>query len=222
MHAIRVIPENAEVVCGAGHLREATHRFVGIRDAGGVGVLGHAPHAFDGVVFGDKSLDLIHVGTVFVHRDGNHFDAVALGDAKVAIVSGHGAEPLYLRKLAPRGAAQIAVRVSCGNQVEHDVEARIAEHAHVGGVVLHDFAHQALRFHDAVHDAIVTAIGTIFSKQIGRRGELIEHGQAQCQLVASRLATCHVQRKPLRAVARVFGFEGRFQRFELAGGHIDV
>ena len=123
MHAIRVVPENAEVARGAGHFRKAMNRFVGIRDAGGVGVLRHAPYALDGIVFGDKSLDFVHVGTVFVHRDGNHFDAVAFGNAEVAIVAGHGAEPLYFRKLAPRRTAQIAVRVSSGYQVEHDVEA---------------------------------------------------------------------------------------------------
>ncbi len=64
---------------------------------------------------------------------GNHFDAVAFGNAEVAIVARHGAEPLYFRKLAPRRTAQIAVRVSSGYQVEHDVEARIAEHAYIGG-----------------------------------------------------------------------------------------
>ena len=79
----------------------------------------------DGIVFGDKSLDFVHVGTIFVHRDGNHFDAVAFGDAEVAIVARHGAEPLYFRKLAPRRTAQIAVRVSSGYQVEHDVEVEL-------------------------------------------------------------------------------------------------
>ena len=39
----------------------------------------------------------------------------------------------------------------------------ISEHAYVGRVVLHDFTHQALCFRDAVHDAVVAAVGAIFS-----------------------------------------------------------
>ncbi len=51
--------------------------------------------------FADGGFYFVHVGSVFVHADGNHLDAEKLGDGEVAVVSGNRAEPRYVPELAP-------------------------------------------------------------------------------------------------------------------------
>ena len=96
VHAVGVVPEDAEIGRGRGHLDQATHGVLAKGDARGVGILGHAPDALDGIVGGDEALDLVHVGAVVGHRDGDVLDTQIGGDAKVAVVAGNRAQELDL------------------------------------------------------------------------------------------------------------------------------
>ena len=96
VHAVGVVPEDAEIGCGRGHLNQAAHSVLAKGDTRGVGILGHAPDALDGIVGGDEALDLVHVGAVVGHRDGDVLDTQIGGDAKVAVVAGNRAQELDL------------------------------------------------------------------------------------------------------------------------------
>ena len=96
VHAVGIVPEDAEIGRGRGHLDQATHGVLAKGDARGVGILGHAPDALDGVVGGNQALDLVHVGAVVGHRDGDILDTQVGGDAKVAVVAGNRAQELDL------------------------------------------------------------------------------------------------------------------------------
>ena len=96
VHAVGIVPEDAEIGRGRGHLDQATHGVLAKGDARGVGILGHAPDALDGVVDGNQALDLVHVGAVVGHRDGDILDTQVGGDAKVAVVAGNRAQELDL------------------------------------------------------------------------------------------------------------------------------
>ena len=50
MYVVGVVPENAEILCGGFEPRETKDRFIGIGIALGIGILGHAPDSFDGLI----------------------------------------------------------------------------------------------------------------------------------------------------------------------------
>ena len=125
VHAVGVVPEDAEIGRGRGHLDQATHGVLAKGDARGVGILGHAPDALDGIVGGDEALDFVHVGAVVGHRDGDVLDTQIGGDAKVAVVAGNRAQKLDL----------LAV-VRCLVSLPGLVAARAATPEHTGDIVL--------------------------------------------------------------------------------------
>lgn len=146
MHAIGVVPEDTEVLGGAGHRGQATHDLVGIGDAVRVGVFRHAPDALHGRVVAHKALHLVHVRSLLGHGHGDHLDAEGLGHAEVAIVSGNGAQPLDLFQPAPRLRPQRAEVPAAGHRLVHEGQAGIAAHDDVFGLVVQHGRHEALRF----------------------------------------------------------------------------
>ena len=71
MHAVGVIPENAEIRrCGL-QVGKALHHHGAEHNAGGVLVLGYAPDAFDGSIPLDQVFDHVHIGAIIVHGDGD-------------------------------------------------------------------------------------------------------------------------------------------------------
>ena len=133
VHAVGVVPEDAEIGRGRGHLGQATHGVLAKGDARGVGIR-HAPDALDGIVGGNEALDFVHIGAVVGHRDGNVLDAQVGGDAKVAIVAGNRAQELDLlavvRSLVslPGLAAARAAAPEHAGDVVLDQQARRAQH----------------------------------------------------------------------------------------------
>ena len=119
MHAISVVPEDAEVFSSAFHARKTIDDFVGIRGARRIGIFGHAPDAFDGGVVRDSLFDEIHVGTVFVHGNRDKLETEALGYQEMPVIAGNGAKPLHVIQLAPGRRAKGAVRNIAGNSVVH-------------------------------------------------------------------------------------------------------
>ena len=207
MDAIRVIPEDTEVVGCARHAGQAANHLVGIGCAAGIGILRHAPDALDRSVFGHQALHLVHVRAVLVHGNGDHLDAEGLGHAEVPIVTRAGTQPFHLVKLAPRRMAQRAEHPATSHGVVHDVQAGVAEHHHMLGVVVEHDGHKALRLGNAVEHAVVPTVGAIFGRAVGNVGDAGEHGHAQVKLCAGGLAARHVQSQPLRLERLVFAGE---------------
>ena len=139
VHAVGVVPEDAEIGRGRGHLDQAAHSVLAKGNARGVGILGHAPDTLDGIVGGNEALDLVHVGAVVGHRDGDVLDAQVGGDAKVAIVAGNGAQELDLLAVVrglvgvPGLAAARAAAPEHAGDIVLDQKARRTQHERLLG-----------------------------------------------------------------------------------------
>ncbi len=222
MHGVGVVPEDAEVFCGALHGSQAAHNLVGIGNATGVGVLGNAPDALEGGIVGHQLFNGIHVGAIFGHGDGYHLDAEGLGHAEVAVVAGDGAHELDLLQLAPRSGTQGAEHPAAHNGVVHDVQAGVAEHdGVVGGIVEHG-GHQLFGLGQAVDHAVVADVGAGSGLAIVGGRQDVQHGHAEVKLVGARLAARHVQGKPLRLERLVFLGQCGLERGELFFSHFRV
>ena len=190
VHAVGVVPENAEVVGRALHGGQAAHHVVGVGHAAGVRVLRHAPDALHGGVAGHEALHLVHVGAVRRHGHGDHLDAEGLGDAEVAVVARSGAEPLDAIVLAPRLGAERAEVEAAGHGLVHERKAGVAAHDDVRRVLLHHARHEALRLGQAVQHAVVAAVRAVLGAAVLGRRHRGQHGHALGR--AGRRRACRV------------------------------
>ena len=101
MHAIGIIPENAEIGGGGLQPGEAAHRFIIVGNALGIGIFGHAPDALDGIILADQLFNQIHIRSVFFHRNADHLNAEMLANGEMTVVAGDRAEKLHFFQAAP-------------------------------------------------------------------------------------------------------------------------
>ena len=193
MHAVRVVPEDPEILGRGAQSRESAHGLVGVGIALRVGVLRNTPDAFDRLVFGDKLFHKIHVRACLRHRHRDVLDPEVLRDREVPVIARRRAEELHLIQLRPGRAAHDAVRHRAGHGVVHDVQGRVAVDDDVVGVVLHHVAEQDLRRMDAVEDAVVAAVRSVLAGQVRLGIEGVHQSHGQVQLFAARLAAGHVE-----------------------------
>ena len=193
MHTVGVIPEDPEV--GSGRLQpgKTADRFIRIGDAGRIGVFRYAPDALDGFVFADQFFHDVHIRTGGSHRDGDHLDAEVFRDGKMTVITGHRAEELHLRQLAPGGVAHDTVGPDTGNGVKHDVQGGVSVDDDVFGVVLHHVAQKLAGFLNAGQLAVVPAVCTVFTGQIGRRIQNVHHMHGKIQLIQAGNTPAHIQ-----------------------------
>ena len=161
VHAVGVVPEDAEIGRGRGHLDQATHGVLAKGDARGVGILGHAPDALDGVVGGNQALDLVHVGAVVGHRDGNVLDAQVGGDAKVTVVAGNRAQEFDLLAVVrglvslPRLAAARTAAPKHAGDIVLDQKARRTQYERLLGRATQKLPRQFARRGNALKATVV-------------------------------------------------------------------
>ena len=227
MHAVGVVPEDAEIGRGRGHLDQATHGVLAKGDARGVGILGHAPYTLDGIVGGNQALDFVHIGAVVGHRDGNVLDAQVGGDAKVAIVAGNRAQELDLLAVVrclvslPGLAAARATAPEHAGDVVLDQQARRAQHECLLSGAAQELPCQLACRGNALKAAVVGTID-VAVVQIGIGIEDIEHGSRDVHLGGRRLAAGHVERQALGLDLGDLGFERLDGGIEFGGFHLLV
>ena len=131
---VRLIPEDLEIGGSGLERGKAADRLVAVGVAVGVGILRHTPDALDGVILGDELFNHVHVGAVGAHGHGDQLKAHLLGDGKVAVIAGHGAEELAVLDLAPglRGILETEHHAD-GDQVVHQLQAGVAAHEKLAG-----------------------------------------------------------------------------------------
>ncbi len=88
MHAVRIVPQDAEILCGGLQRGKAADRFVGICNAERIGVFGDAPYSLDRGVGGNQPLHFVHIRAGIRHRDKNQFEPEILGHGKMPVVPG--------------------------------------------------------------------------------------------------------------------------------------
>ena len=198
MHAVGVVPEDAEIGGGRLHRGEATDRLVGVGVARGVGVLGDAPDALDTLIGRDEALDLVHVRTVLDHTHGNVLDAQILGDAEVAIVAGRGTEELDTRavvrggELGPRSMAARALEPAHGHGIMLDQQTGATEHERLGRIDAQKLPGERAGGGDALEATVVAAVHAAVGK-VGVSAEQVEHGARDGHLLGRRLAASHIE-----------------------------
>ena len=193
MDTIGVIPENPEILCSGLQRSKAAHGFIGISNAGGVGILGNAPDPLDSGIIVHQFLHHIHIRASGSHGNGNHFHTEVLGDTKVTVITGSRAQELYLLLTAPGLAACKAVGHGTGNGIEHHIQAGVASHNDLLSGHTEQLTKQRLHLRKAVGHAVVAAIFSGGSHQICGRTEDIQHGHGKIQLIHAGLASGHIQ-----------------------------
>ena len=227
VHAVGVVPEDAEIGRGRGHLDQAAHSVLAKGDARGVGILGHAPDTFDGVVGGNQALDLVHVGAVVGHRDGDILDTQVGSDAKVAVVAGNRAQELDLLAVMrglislPRLAAARAAAPEHAGDIVLDQQARRTQYERLLGGATQELPRQLACRGNALKATVVGAVD-VAVVQIGIGIEDIEHGSRDVHLGGRRLAAGHVERQALGLDLGDLGFECLDGGIEFGGFHLLV
>ena len=142
-----------------------------------------------GIAVGVGAIDC-HVGAVGAHGHGDQLKAHLLGDGKVAVIAGHGAEELAVLDLAPglRGILETEHHAD-GDQVVHQLQAGVAAHKDFLRLDAHHVAEQLTGLVQALKVAVVAGIGA------GVGGVISHLQQPHCQvhLVRAGLAAGHVQ-----------------------------
>ena len=167
MHAVGVVPENAEVIGGGRHGGQAAYNLVGVGYTAGVGVLGNAPHALDSGIAGYQGFYHIHVGAVFQQRHVDHVNAELFADGEVAVVARNRANPLDAVLVAAPGLSVAHAKAhDAGKGVIHCQQAGVAVNENVFGVSVQHDGHQAFCLGQAVQDAVVAAVGAVFAEAV--------------------------------------------------------
>ncbi len=214
VHAVCVVPYDSEVWRGALHVRQTTHRGIGVGGAAGIGVLGHAPYSLDGVVVAHEVFDQIHVGPLVGQRHGDHLESQRFGDGEMPIVSRNRTEPFHLSKRVPGSAPVRSEQAAAYQGVVHKGEARRPSDDDVFGGVVKKHRHEALRLGQAVQHSVVAAVQAAICGARCRIGYRREHGHAEIKLIGSGFSARHVQREPARLHGVEITFEPCRQRFE--------
>ena len=101
MNAVSVIPEYSEILCFRRKICKTLYRFVRASDTFGIAVHRYTPDTLDKLIFAYQLFYNVHIGTIGGIRNCNHLNAEALADSKVPVITGGGAEELYLLVLSP-------------------------------------------------------------------------------------------------------------------------
>ena len=193
MYAISIIPKNTEILGSRLQSGKTAHGFVGIGNAGGVGIFRHTPNSLHAGIVLHHFFHHIHIGTCGQKGNGHHINTEILGNGKMTVIAGSGAQKLHMLLTAPRLAAAKAMGHSAGNGIEHHVQAGVTSHNHLLSRHIHQLSKQSLHLRQAIGHTIVAAIIPIGIGQLGSRAQDIQHGHGQFQLFHTGLSSGHIQ-----------------------------
>ena len=194
---------------------------VGVDDAIGVGVLGHTPDALDGGIL-HQLFHQIHIGTFGGHGNGDQLGAEALGDLKVAVIAGGGAQEFDGIQLAPGlfGVEQ-TMGVGLCNGIVHQSQAGVAADEAFLRLAAKDIGPQLLGSGDAGELAVVANIQTV-GHAVGGGLQGGEHIADKVQLFPAGLAAGHIQMELLSFQLFKAGFDSRQFSLPLLSSQIAV
>ena len=218
VHGVGIVPEDAEVGCRRMEVREGTDNLVRVRDASRVLVLRHAPDALDRRVALDEAAHHVHVGAVFLQGNRHVLDSVVGRDLEVAVIPRRRAEELDLALLAPWLVPCDAVRIGVADDVVHEVQARRADNDDIGRIDTKIVSRKAACRRQAIRTSVVVHLERAIH-QIGMGIHEVEHRTGEVSLLGRRLATRHIERKPLRLEIFNLLLELRDGAVELFGLH---
>ena len=194
--AVRIIPHDREVRRGGLHGGHTDDGILGVDDALGVGILGHAPDALHRRVL-DGLLHGVHVRTGGGHGNGDELKAEGFRQLEVAVIAGGGAQPLDNRLLAPgAGAVEAAMDKGAVDHAVHELQTGVAAHEYLLGLAVQKVCEQALGLRQTGQRAVVADINAV-DNIVLRLLEHIEDVRYHVQLILAGLAAGHVQLQSL-------------------------
>ena len=180
VHHVCVVPEDAEIVCRSLHGGESFDHAVRESDARGIGILGHAPDALDGIVLSDKGLDDVHIGTVLFHADGDHLDAELLTDGEVAVVAGRGTDELDFFQAVPGRGAEHAELLCEMHKRVHEIEAATVADEYFLRFHTEKLGKERLARFRTAEIAVIAGVGSFCRIVVSARG--FQHGHCDLKL----------------------------------------
>ena len=183
MHAVGVVPENAEIFCRRLQ-RGKTADYIGaVNYSGGVFVLRNTPDTLYLIVAAYQLFHYVHIRTIGVHRHRNKLESKMLGYREMPIVARNRAKELSALYLLPRRGAADTVRHSVAYKLVHHRKAAVSADYRVHGVRAHHVRQQALCLRDSVKPAVVAAVLTAFTVQQAVVIENVQHFHRKLQLL---------------------------------------
>ena len=193
VHAVGIVPEDTEIICGRLQTGEPAYGLIRIGDALRVGVLRYAPDTLDSRIGTDKVFHHVHIRTGRGHRNRNHLDSEVFRNLEVTVITGNRAEELHLRELAPGSVAHDAVCPCTADRVKHDIQRRVSVDDDILRIVFHHIAKQLPCFTDAAEGTVVPAVCSVFTGQVVRGTQDIHHTHGKIELILTRFAAAHIQ-----------------------------
>ena len=191
--AVSIVPHDAEILGSGLQSCKAPDSFIGIGDAGGVGILGHTPAALNGFVVSHQAFDQIHVGPCLQHRHGDHFKAEVLRHGKMPVIARSRAQEFELFLLAPGDTAAVPVGISLGDAVKHHLQAGVVPQDNLVRRDFHHLAEDGAHLRQAVPHAVVPAVVALGIGKLTAGVKGFQHSQGQVQLFRAGLPSGHVQ-----------------------------
>ena len=196
VNGVRVGPEDTDVRSRGRHCRHQVNDFVGVGHAFRVRELRDAPDPLDRRVGAGDVVDFVHVGTVCVHLDRDHFDAERTAHREVTVVSGRGADELDSALTGPRFVTARNAEEHCTDEgVVHDVQRGVAEDKDLFCRDVKKIAEKLFRFRQTVEDPVVPAVETACAETVPAVADDGQHFGGKVELSLIRFAPGEVEGK---------------------------
>ena len=193
MYAVCIIPVDSEVFCRRLQIRKAEYCLVRVCDSLRIGIFRHAPDTFYCRILIYIFLYQIHIRSRRRHRDVDHLDSEVLCNTKVSVISRYRAEEFYFVELAPRCASEYSVCHCSCNCIIHNVQTGISEDDYIIFRHFHHIRKKLFCLGDSVQPAVVPAVNSVLTGQVGTAVQYIHHLHGQVELFCGRLSAGHIQ-----------------------------
>ena len=204
MHAVGVVPEDAEIGSGGLHGCQTVHRLVGVAHALRIGVQRDAPDALHGVVGTGELLDHVHIGARRHHRDRDHFDAEVLADREMAVVAGARTEEFDDREASPRRVAVRAEDPVAHDRVVHHVQAGVAADHEAVARDAEELGEELARLVDAFQTAVVARVDAALDHVAV---EAVQDAVRQVELAAGGFPAGHIELEVAGLISGILAFK---------------
>ena len=193
MHCICIIPVNTEVLRSRFQRSKASDNLIRIADTFRIRIFRYTPDTLYAAVVFYIFFYQIHIRSILMHRDIDHFNAKLLCDRKMSVISRNRAEELHMLLLAPWFAATYTKCIRTCNCIIHNRKTRITTHDHILALCIYHTCHKSFCFRNTVQYTIVAAVCSILGNKLRRRIQNIHNPHGKSQLFRRRFSSCHVQ-----------------------------
>ena len=140
----------------------------------------------------------------------------------MTVISGNRTEEFHLIQLTPGRIPHNAVCHGAGNCIEHYVQTGVAEDNDVVRIHFGDRPQKSFGFRNTVRHAVVPAIHSCLTFQIGISLQDVHHFHGDIQLIHARFPSGHIQGQTLGLNVRKLLIQLLFQSQQFFSAHFTV